>query len=485
MNPTLASLICACGIAGLFYLDRDSSLRTSKALWIPVIWIWIIGSRPVSDWLGVNPGDYESQFEGSPVDAAVFGVLTAAAIGVLIFRGRRTRNLLLANWPILLYVAFCLISVLWSYHPDIALKRWVKAIGDLAMVLVIVTEPEIRDALTRVFSRVGFLLFPTSILLIKYYGFLGRNYDPDGGQMNTGVTTNKNLLGVILLVISLGTVWSLLALFRDKGKPNRRRHLIAQGVLLAFEIVLLDMADSKTSIVCFLLGGGLILATSLRVVRIRPAFVHMICLAILATGGLAFLTGGEGDVATALGRKSNLSGRTMIWSALIPAAPNPIVGAGFESFWISPSVLIAQDTMRSEGWWHPEGLNEAHNGYVEVYLELGWVGVVLISLILVNGYLRAGSAFRVNSSLGALMLAYIIAAAVYSVTEAGFRMLDPIWDFLLLAVVGASGIAAGLIRSEKPSGVASRSSTAKKTSASDILIPERKSIYTAFNQLTR
>src|SRR5208282_5793161 len=113
-----------------------------------------------------------------------------------IFRARRTRNLLLANWPILLYFAFCLISVLWSYHPDIALKRWVKAIGDLAMVLVIVTEPEIRDALTCVFSRVGFLLFPTSILLIKYYGFLGRSYDPDGGQMNTGVTTNKNLLGV-------------------------------------------------------------------------------------------------------------------------------------------------------------------------------------------------------------------------------------------------------------------------------------------------
>jgi hypothetical protein len=38
------------------------------------------------------------------------------------------------------------------------------------------------------------------------------------------------------------------------------------------------------------------------------------------------------------------------------------------------------------------------------------------------------------------MLAYVTASAVYSITEAGFRMLDPIWIFLLLAVIASSGI---------------------------------------------
>ena len=76
MNPSLASLICACGIAGLFYLDRDNSIRTSKALWLPVIWIWIIGSRPVSVMARCHPHrDAMSQLDGSPVDAAIFGVL--------------------------------------------------------------------------------------------------------------------------------------------------------------------------------------------------------------------------------------------------------------------------------------------------------------------------------------------------------------------------------------------------------------------------
>jgi hypothetical protein len=49
--------------------------------------------------------------------------------------------------------------------------------------------------------------------------------------------------------------------------------------------------------------------------------------------GLIFLFGGESNVTSALGRKSNLSGRTDIWAASIAAAGNPIIGTGFESFW--------------------------------------------------------------------------------------------------------------------------------------------------------
>ena len=174
MNPSLASLICACGVAGLFYLGRDNTVRTSKALWLPVIWIWIDGSRPVSAWLGIGPTGGNVQLDGSPFDAAIFGALLAAAIGVLIRRNRRTRTLLAANWPILIYFFYCLISVAWSYHPDVSFKRWIKAIGDPAMALIIATDGQPVAAFRRLISRVGFLLLPASVLLIKYYGYVGR-----------------------------------------------------------------------------------------------------------------------------------------------------------------------------------------------------------------------------------------------------------------------------------------------------------------------
>ncbi len=92
----------------------------------------------------------------APIDAAFYGVLSALAIGVLIRRSSRTRALLAENWPVLIYFFYCLISVAWSYHPDVSFKRWIKAIGDLAMVLVITTEPQFRDALCRLFSASAF-----------------------------------------------------------------------------------------------------------------------------------------------------------------------------------------------------------------------------------------------------------------------------------------------------------------------------------------
>src|SRR5690348_10701540 len=127
----IATLICAATVAGLLYLDRDRTVRTSKALWIPGIWVALLGSRPLSSWLGVIPSG-DVQLDGSPLDAGALGLLLVAALAVLIARRKRVRTLLAANWPILIYFAYCVISVAWSYHPDVALKRWIKAIGDLA-----------------------------------------------------------------------------------------------------------------------------------------------------------------------------------------------------------------------------------------------------------------------------------------------------------------------------------------------------------------
>ncbi|MGD0842665.1 MAG: O-antigen ligase family protein [Candidatus Acidiferrales bacterium] len=464
MSPSIALLICIVGVAGLFYLDRDNSVHTSPALWLPCIWLAIAGSRPVSVWFGISlaPGT-DAQLDGSPADRLIFQVLLVAAITVLIFRAERTRAFLTANWPILIYLFYCLVSVVWSDYQEVAAKRWIKAIGDLAMVLIVVTDASPAKAFKRLISRVGFVLLPASILLIKYYGYLGRGYDPSGDQMNTGVTTNKNSLGVITLVITLGVLWNVLELLRAKDRPNRGRHLLAQGVLLAFGVTLLVMAQSATSQACFILGGALMLVTRLPIVRRRPAAVHALVLTLFLVGGLTFFFGGGDDVVHALGRQSNLTGRTDIWAAVIPVVPNKIVGAGYETFWLGP---------RLNAVWHnlPRymSVNEAHNGYIEMYLNLGWVGVGLIALILITGYGRVVGAFRRDPAVGGLWLAYLFAAAFYSITEAGFRLLNPIWIFLLLAIVAAGGVARG-VGAIQPVGVTpKRSPWLPATSAGQI-----------------
>jgi O-antigen ligase len=440
MNPSLASLVYVCGIAGLFFLDRDNSVRTSKALWLPVVYLWVIGSRPVSYWLNMGPpAGTDLQLDGSPVDRAFFAVLLAAALCVLVHRGRRVFTFLTANLPILIYFLFCLISILWSDFPGVAFKRWTKSIGDVLMILIVITDQQPVAALRRLFSRTGFILIPLSLLAIKYYPDFARGYDSwSGAAVNFGVATDKNMLGVMTFVLLLGAAWHVLALLRSDQMPSHRgRHLLAQGTLLVLGIYLLMFANSSTSTVCFFLGAGLLFATSLRFVRRNAAAVHVLVVALVVIIGSVTLLSGVASVAHALGRDSTLSGRTNIWAAIIPMAPNPLVGAGFESFWLSPTV-----TARLWELFPNLPLNEAHDGYIELYLELGWVGVGLIGLILIDAYRRSVKAFRREPVLGGLLIAYISCAMIYSITEAGFRMMDPIWIFFLLAVIEASRIGA-------------------------------------------
>jgi len=437
-----AFLLFAIGTAGLFYLDRDRSVRTEKALWLPVMWLWLVGSRPVSAWLAIWFGlgaaagqGLDAQLDGSPMDAIVFMALTAAALFVLFQRYRRTLSLLKTSGPLLLFFVYTLLSCLWSPFPDVAFKRWIKDVGDLAMMLVIATDPQPIAALRRVFARVGFILLPASILLIRYSA-IGRAYDPSGGPMNTGVTTNKNTLGLITFTVALGALWSLLSLLRTKRSPSRKRQMIARAVLLAFGVAVLQQAHSATSIACFILGAFLIMATRFSVFKHRPASVHALVIGILLLGGISMMFGGEATVASALGRDPSLSSRTDIWKAVIPICPNPLVGAGFESFWNGYGKFVTAGLSKYE-----RGLNSAHDGYIEVYLNLGWVGIGFIAMLLISGYRRSCVAFRRNPEVGSLMLAYVATASIYSITEAGFRILTPTWLFLVLAIVGARIIA--------------------------------------------
>lgn len=431
---SIALLVCLIGIAGLFFLDRDNSVRNSKALWLPVSWLWIVGSRPVSSWLGITPSnqDFNQQLlDGSPTDRAVFSVLLAAGIIVLCWRRKRTRACLRGNVPILIFFSYCLLSVLWSDFPDVAFKRWTKAIGDLVMVLIVVTDAEPVAALRRLFSRVSFVLLPASVFLIKF-SELGRGFDPDGNPMNTGVTTNKNTLGVITFVLALGAVWRVLVLLRARDQPNRGRHMLAQVTVVAFGVALLMMANSVTSRVCFALGAVLMLVTGLPVIRRTPSYVHVVVLTIALIGGTAMVFG-KAALTHAVGRQENFTGRTEVWAAVLPVVPNAVVGAGFETFWLGPR--LQKVWSRLSGFMQ---VNEAHNGYIEVYLNLGWVGIGLMGNILISGYRRVCKAVHREPMVGSLVLSYVAATATYSVTEAGFRMLNPSWIFLLLAIVGAN-----------------------------------------------
>jgi O-antigen ligase len=440
MSPSLATVVYALGILGLFYLNRDKSARTSKALWIPVIWFWILGSRSVSIWLGISSlrPTVDQLEEGSPTDAVVFGLLLASGLLVLARRRRLSVLVIKGHWPIIVYFAYCLMSVVWSDFPDVSLKRWIKATGDAVMPLLVFTDAEPVAAVRRLLSRVGFLLLPMSVLFIKYYPYLGRTYDSWTGQAsNIGITTNKNVLGGSTYILALGAFWQVLRLRKPADLRDGYKQLLAQCVLLGSGVWILFTSNSATSTTCFTLGCLLLSLTGSQRFRRRPAAVHALVLTIVLLVGMIKITGAEKAVFYALGRKPDLTGRASeIWPLLIPMAPNAVVGAGFESFWLGPRLQKVWDAFPNLY------INEAHNGYIEVYLNLGAIGIVIIIALLVHGYRRSVAGFCIDPHSASLMLSYVLTAVVYSYTEAGYRMLSFAWSFLLLPIIGADRLAA-------------------------------------------
>jgi O-antigen ligase len=94
-------------------------------------------------------------------------------------------------------------------------------------------------------------------------------------------------------------------------------------------------------------------------------------------------------------------------------------------------------------------INEAHNGWVEVYLNLGWAGICFVALLIVIGYKRIISHIRQDPEKGCLFLGFLLCTLFYSFSEAGFRFGTVSWFFSLLVIIGA-GHAVSLANSHRP-----------------------------------
>jgi len=444
MQPAIASLICGIGIAGLFFLDRGEKTRVSMALVIPAVWMLLNTTHPLSFWLGMsNQGSYttEAYVEGNPFDRNVFLVLQLAALIVLCRKSAKVGAMLRKNPLILVYFSFCLVSVLWSDFPFVTFKRWIKALGDVQMVLVILVELDPFAALRCILTRMGFFLFPLSILFIRFYPQIGRRPTNGWTLEPVGVTQQKNELGIMCMIYGIFFLWMLLSVYRERKRPGRWRRMLAYGTIIAMSAYLLSQCNSTTSIVGFASSAGVLWLASRR--PVRPALVHFAVLAVLGLSVIALFFDPGGGLVQSLGKDPTLTGRKDIWALVLSLHTNPLIGTGFETFWLGSRLEFMLHALVNLP------INEAHNGWIEVYLNLGWAGLCFVALLIVTGYKRIISHIRRDPEKGCLFLGFLVCALFYSFSEAGFRYGTVSWFFLLLVIIGASQ-AVSLAKSHRP-----------------------------------
>jgi O-antigen ligase len=368
-------------------------------------------------WFGFGKAmeTWADSLEGSPFDRIVFQVLLVAACVVLVRRQINWRAVFTANRWVIFYFLYLGFSVLWSDYSTVAFKRWVKDVGSALMVLVILTEANPLQALKTTFLRCAYMLVPVSVLFIKYVPELGRGYDQWTYEpVNIGVTTNKNLLGMTLFICALSLSWTLRDEWEERSVSLKWRPLIGHFMLACMTIWLLSQAHSATAICCTVLGSCLLVATRVAAIRnLRRAAVFAFAGAV-ALVVVAPMLGLDKILVGLLGRDLTFTGRTDIWKAVLAQDINPLIGVGHYSFWLGDRV----ETISQSFFYQ---LNEAHNGYLEVYLNGGLIGVGLLLVVLVSGWRKNIKKAMTGDSIACFRLAVLAGTMVYGVTEAVFR----------------------------------------------------------------
>jgi len=431
LPPSVALLLTVAFIVFLFRRDIREKPDVSGALWLPVLWLVLICSRSVSAWLnifGLPVSVSQSVEEGSPVDAAALFVLIAAGFYVLNKRRVNFSEIIQNNGWLIAFLVYCFISITWSDYPFISLKRWIKGLGHPIMALIVLTEPDPKEALTTLMKRCAYIVVPVSILFIRYFPQLGRYYDQWSGiGMTKGIATHKNLLGVDCMILGFFFFWYLMQIWRTERSRWRTHELwLVVGFLLMIGW-LLRKAHSATSLGCLLLGVIVIILARTRSMNKRLIGIYvLIAGSVVVVAELAF--GISGQISETLGRGSTLSGRTVLWEHLLALHTNPILGTGFESFWLGKRL----EKLEGIFFFIP---NEAHNGYLEIYLNLGLLGLgILIALIVATYRKILADLFR-DHEWALYRFGWLAAVVVYNWTEAGVRSLNPVWFvFYLIAM---------------------------------------------------
>jgi len=400
--------------------------RTYEQEWLsgarnPSTLAWIVavfavgvqyGSFMYINKMGPDGKDLQNLIQ-DPVNTVCTAASLASIVIASIFVYRGIEQLLARNIAILAYISLVVLSVAWSIHPDLTLRRSVGSILSILVAAYLALRFGEKDrmkvlSLAFAISAIGSLLF---VAAYPDYGIM-----QDGWR---GVFEGKNYLGEIMAVAIFVELYLLLL---GNWRPIWRLGLL--GIYL----VLLVLSHSVTSWICsvlylagtavYIIGktdklGGLIVAITLGLPLL------LLQLGLLYNADL---------LLSVFGKDPTLTGRTDLWlSTLDLIKQKPLLGWGYSATWVPTDPQTAA-IWEEFGWRVPN----AHSSYLDVTLQLGLVGLGLLLTIIAIAWHRAQACCRRGVlPLGWFSLMFIVGALLFSISETGLGQNQNIYWLLL------------------------------------------------------
>jgi exopolysaccharide production protein ExoQ len=335
---------------------------------------------------------------------------------------RPTSMAVLRSPALMLLLGLAFASIAWSVDPSVTFRRCIAAFFTTMAGVVIAGRfswPRVFEVFAATYAICEALSF-VYVVVAPNYGTM--TYDFPGAWR--GVWSHKNVLGYEMSVA--------VAAFACAALANPRRRWLWVGAL-AVGWLLIVLSGSKTSLVAALAGSSCILLVAL--VRKGPAW------AVAASGvwgsgliALAFVLFAAPDFLLDLvGKDQTLTGRTEIWSAVLhQIAHRPALGFGYGAVWDATDVWApVQQISLEQGF----VIHEAHNSWLGVWLELGYLGLAAWTILFVAVWVRAIAALYTRPA-AYFALPFLVVFSLHAYTESSvLEANELVW--LIFAAVAA------------------------------------------------
>jgi exopolysaccharide production protein ExoQ len=324
------------------------------------------------------------------------------------------------NWSLVALLVLALLSCLWADMPDLVLRKTIGLFGATLFGIALAVRVSFHEQL-RMLSWLFRILAILSIACVML--FPGYGISPDGEWM--GVFDYKNAMGTAM-GLSLLIEWQLPATDRLSKVLKCLAMLLSAGLLLN--------ADSVTPAVALLGAFVLLNVYKFAALRLRlPLYAVFLIIAVLFSLALSFVIANSSSVMGLLGRSSNLTGRTEIWSLVVSFIPQrPILGFGYSGFWLgaSPESFVVNRIMHGPVMY-------SHNGYLEMFLNLGVIGFLLILALLRTGLKRALFLSRQRQfDMELWPLAFLLYFMFHNIGECTILQQNLEWAMCVSCIVG-------------------------------------------------
>jgi exopolysaccharide production protein ExoQ len=327
------------------------------------------------------------------------------------------------NWLIPAMLALGVCSALWSASPKITLQMCIE-VGLCSFFACYLSTRFTTEHLMQLMVFMGLVSAVLSIFFavaLPSYGV----FQGYGGGAWQGICNHKNTLG-------LSMAFLLTPVFFTNSYSRRRK--IAYSMLLLF---LIYKSQSRGAWFDTLgMVGFVVWLSWIRRVRSRELTLLLLLTASAGLVAIALAVQFWPLLATSVGKDASMTGRTGIyievWRSIMK---HPLLGYGFGGFWY-PGSLESQRVGLALRW---PNIGYSENGFLELALQTGFVGVGLLVAMLAKAIVQGLRLLRspqYSPRIG-WFLTILFLAALTNIDAGWFMTADTLdWVLILVSCVG-------------------------------------------------